>query len=169
MEWFDKNDLGTLPTKIDTNLLLLVRALDSRGIRTIVTNAGLGVGSLGLAFASSWQVSLIHLAAFPASFVLFMAILLFLKNETANTQTSYAQAGSVAEEVFHNFKTVVAFGAEHQEADRYSSKLDAARVSSWKVEAAMGSLNALLLGQLSFWILAAWYGGVFLVAKNEVR
>ncbi len=41
-------------------------------------------------------------------------------NLTSREQSAYAKAGSVAEEVISSIRTVVAFGGEHKEYQRYT-------------------------------------------------
>lgn len=50
-----------------------------------------------------------------------------LKNVSLRTQTSYAKAGSVAEEVFGAVRTVCSLSGEHKEMARYAHFLIDAR------------------------------------------
>ena len=45
----------------------------------------------------------------------------------AKEQNIYAKAGSIAEEVLSSIRTVIAFGGEEKEIERYDSRLNLAR------------------------------------------
>ena len=46
---------------------------------------------------------------------------------TENEMTAYGKAGSIAEEVLSSIRTVVAFGGQEKEVERYEKKLTKAR------------------------------------------
>jgi len=50
----------------------------------------------------------------------------FVVNGFGSTKAAYAEAGSVAEEVFSSIRTVAAFGGEKREVKRYKKKLEEA-------------------------------------------
>ena len=51
--------------------------------------------------------------------LLFLLHLQIVASFTAREQSAYAAAGAVAEEVLSAIRTVVAFGGENKEAERY--------------------------------------------------
>ena len=76
---------------------------------------------------------------------------------TSKEQTAYARAGAVAEEVFSSIRTVVAFGGEQKEVQRYGGELGAAR----RVGIMRGIATGILLGAImgaffSSYALAFW-------------
>lgn len=76
---------------------------------------------------------------------------------TAKEQSAYARAGAVAEEVFSSIRTVIAFGGEEKEAQRYGSELGAAL----RVGVTRGVANGILIGLImglffSSYALAFW-------------
>lgn len=78
---------------------------------------------------------------------------------TAKELQAYAKAGAIAEEVLGAIRTVVAFGGQHKEVDRYSVNLEAAKSHGMK----KGLMGAIGMGFVFFIIfavyaLAFWYG-----------
>lgn len=73
--------------------------------------------------------------------------------------SAYAKAGAVAEEVFGAIRTVVGFGGQEKEGERYATNLIDAR----KINIKKGFFAGLGFGLLWFFIyatyaLAFWYG-----------
>lgn len=81
--------------------------------------------------------------------------------------SAYAKAGAVAEEVFSAIRTVVGFGGQDRESERYATNLVDAR----KINIKKGFFAGLGFGMLWFFIyatyaLAFWYG-VGLVIEHK--
>ena len=68
--------------------------------------------------------------------VLMIATAIIAGSQTALTEkemAAYGRAGAIAEEVLSSIRTVVAFGGEQKEIDRYDSRLVLAKRSDkWK-------------------------------------
>lgn len=75
---------------------------------------------------------------------------------TSLEQKQYAGAGAVAEEVLASIRTVLAFGGEEKEIERYNAKLK----SATKLGARKGFISGILLG-LMFFFLFAMYSVAF--------
>ncbi|XP_065186517.1 phosphatidylcholine translocator ABCB4-like isoform X2 [Sycon ciliatum] len=78
-------------------------------------------------------------------------------------QEAYAKAGGVAEEVLSSIRTVVAFGGESKETERYVKELEGAR----KVGVRKGFIFGVGFGMAYFLMfgsfgLAFWFGSVFI-------
>lgn len=76
---------------------------------------------------------------------------------TTREQSAYAKAGAIAEEVLSAIRTVVAFGGEQKEAQRYGRELGAA----FKVGIIRGAVTGCLVGAVyclffSSYSLAFW-------------
>ncbi|KAF4646860.1 (ABC) transporter, partial [Perkinsus olseni] len=83
-----------------------------------------------------------------------------IAKKTARAQNFYAEAGAVAEEVLSAMKTVVAFGAEKRETERYGAKLVAARDGEVKAGFHSGVMTGIILLCIFFtYALVFWYGG----------
>lgn len=114
---------------------------------------------VGISISYGWKLSLVVLACVP---VLILCNHFVLKVQTALTTKeldAYSWAGSVAEEVLRSIRTVVAFGGEQKEFNRYSDKLrDAQKAGKRK-----GIFSGMGEGILRFFFyvcnaIAFWYG-----------
>lgn len=124
--------------------------------------------SLVNAFIHGWELTLVILAAMP---VLMIATAIIAGSQTALTEkelAAYGKAGSIAEEVLSSIRTVVAFGGQKKEVDRYEGKLVYARKA--------GMLRGLLTGMggglmwfiiYSSYALAFWYGVKLIMDDRE--
>ena len=77
---------------------------------------------------------------------------------TSREQSAYARAGAIAEEVFSSIRTVMAFGGEQKEVQRYGRELGAALKVGIKRGAASGLLLGAAIGTFfCSYSLAFWY------------
>ena len=99
------------------------------------------------------------LAATP---VLFIAMGIVAKVQTTligDELKAYAESGGVAEEVLRSIRTVVAFGGQEKEAERYEKNLASARKAGVKRGLATAVGNGLVWGIIyANYALAFWYG-----------
>ena len=109
--------------------------------------------SIIVAFVYGWDLTLVILSMMP-----LMAI---FGGMAAKVQTSmaekemeaYGQAGAIAEEVLAAVRTVVAFGGQSKEIERYDKKLEGA-----KAKGIFRGMLTGLSGGLTFGIMYAVYG-----------
>ena len=72
-------------------------------------------------------------------------------------QTAYAMAGAIAEEVIGSMRTVVAFGGEHKEVERYAEKLQVTEEAGKKNSMYTGaSIGVTMLIMFCTYALAFW-------------
>jgi len=86
---------------------------------------------------------------------------------TAREQESYAGAGNLAEEILSSIRTVVSFGGEKSEVQRYENFLVPARkASQWK-GAFSGVSDAVLKAMLYLSCAGAFWYGVNLIIDDR--
>ena len=76
--------------------------------------------------------------------------------------TAYGKAGSIAEEVLSSIRTVVAFGGQEKEVERYEKKLTKAR----KAGMLRGILTGVGGGLMWFIIYSRYF--IFIFTKNDI-
>ena len=109
--------------------------------------------SIFVAFAYGWDLTLVILSMMPLMSV-FMGIGAKVQTSFAEKEMeAYGQAGVIAEEVLSAVRTVVAFGGQEKEVDRYDRKLEGARSKG----VFRGMLTG-LSGGMSFGIMFCMYG-----------
>lgn len=111
------------------------------------------------AFLYGWKLTLVVLSCAPLIIISTAFVAKMQSSLTAQEMVSYGNAGTIAEEVLSSIRTVVAFGGEKKEVDRYKSHLAPTERT--------GHLKGIYsgLGGGSMWLfiyccyaLAFWYG-----------
>lgn len=87
---------------------------------------------------------------------------------TENELKAYAKAGGVAEEVFSSIRTVMAFGGQSKEIDRFQDNLTFAKKAGIKRGMATGIGAGLVWGIIyASYALAFWYGISLILAACD--
>uniref|UniRef100_A0ABM5GNJ0 ATP-dependent translocase ABCB1 isoform X1 n=1 Tax=Pogona vitticeps TaxID=103695 RepID=A0ABM5GNJ0_9SAUR len=164
--WFDVNDVGELNTRLIDDVSKINDGIGDKmamliqGIATFI--AGFVVG-----FIKGWKLTLVILAISP---VLGLSAAAWAKVLTAYTNkelAAYAKAGSVAEEVLSAIRTVVAFGGQNKEIERYHKNLeDAKNIGIRKSITASVSLGLAFLLIYASYALAFWYGTTLILDEH---
>ncbi|XP_071479160.1 ATP-dependent translocase ABCB1-like [Diadema antillarum] len=156
--WFDEHQSGELTSRLADDLERVREGLGDKVAVCLQFLAQFLTG-FGIGFWKSWELTLVIMSLTPLLAIAggFMAYLItsFSKAE----QEAYAKAGSVAEEVLSCIRTVIAFGGEQKEVQRYERELDGAKRLGIK----KGLITAFGLGltfliMFSAYALAFWYG-----------
>ncbi|XP_033097909.1 ATP-dependent translocase ABCB1-like [Anneissia japonica] len=156
--WFDKHQSGELTTRLADDLERVKEGTGDK-ISFVMQFTSQLVAGFAIGFWKSWELTLVMMSFTPLLAICgaFMAVTItsFAKKE----QSVYAAAGSVAEEVLSCIRTVVAFGGEQKETERYSKELVAAK----NVGVKKGLTTALGIGLFMLILfcsygLAFWYG-----------
>ncbi|KAJ2777742.1 hypothetical protein H4R18_004989 [Coemansia javaensis] len=157
--WFDEVSTGELTTRISGDVNLVQEGISEK-LSFVVQYSTTFVAGLVLAFVKGWRLTLVVLSVLPlmAGSGALMGIL--LAENTAGGQDSYAAAGSVADEVLSSIKTVMAFGGQARELERFRKRIAEARAAglrkSWIIGGCMGFIMFSIYG---VYALGFWYGG----------
>ncbi|XP_030385210.1 multidrug resistance protein homolog 65 isoform X2 [Scaptodrosophila lebanonensis] len=123
--------------------------------------------TVAISFAYGWKLTLAVSAYIPLVIVLNYYVAKYQGRLTAREQESYAGAGNLVEEVFNSIRTVVSFGGEKQEVERFENFLVPARkASQWK-GAFSGFSDAVLKSMLFFSCAGAFWYGVNLIIDDR--
>ncbi|GAB5568598.1 ATP-binding cassette sub-family B member 5 isoform X1 [Prionailurus iriomotensis] len=140
ISWFDGCDIGELNTRMTDDIN---KINDGIGDKIALLFQNMSTFSIGLAIGlvKGWKLTLIMIS---------------LSSKELN---AYSKAGAVAEEVLSSIRTVVAFGAQEKEIQRYTQNLkDAKDVGIRKAIASKLSLGAVYFFMNGTYGLAFWYG-----------
>ncbi|CAD7928077.1 unnamed protein product [Amoebophrya sp. A120] len=165
--WFDEKDPMTVPSRAMTDVRKIKDAL-GKNFALAVQNLAQFIAGFIFAFALSWRLALVLSAGIPFMGLAAYYFAMALQEINGGTMKYYVKAGAVADEVFGAVKTVLAFGSEKSELERYGEHLEYARAgkarSGGRVGLQVGSLWGvcfLLYG------LAFWYGAI--LVKDGVK
>jgi ATP-binding cassette subfamily B (MDR/TAP) protein 1 len=114
--------------------------------------------SLANAFWHGWKLTLVVLSSAPVLAVVSGIVASIQSKLTTDEQASYAKAGKVAEEVITNIRTVMAFGGQQKEIDRYADGLTVAE-SAGKKRGTISGIGVGLMWLIIYasYALAFWY------------
>ncbi|XP_076435076.1 ATP-dependent translocase ABCB1-like isoform X2 [Babylonia areolata] len=157
--WFDTHETGELNTRLADDILKIHDGIGDKVATLIQWNCGALAGFI-IGFYYGWKLTLVILAVSP---LLVVSAALFGKlaaSMTTKELAAYAKAGAVAEEVFSSIRTVVAFGGQEKEAQRYKNNLGEAKTfgvrKGFTTGLSMGFVWFVIFGSYA---LGFWYGG----------
>ena len=109
--------------------------------------------SISVAFYYGWDLTLVILSLVPLN-AFFGGVAAKVQSSFAGKEMqAYAKAGAIAEEVLSALRTVVAFGGQKKEVERYDELLEGA-----KKKGVLRGMITGLSGGISFGIMFAMYG-----------
>uniref|UniRef100_A0A1X7UDM9 Uncharacterized protein n=2 Tax=Amphimedon queenslandica TaxID=400682 RepID=A0A1X7UDM9_AMPQE len=157
--WFDCNDVGELAVLQQENVDKFSDGIGDK-FATLIQWLTTFFAGFVVGFIRGWQLAL--LLTFITPFMAVAGIIFYrvAASFTSQEQKLYAGAGAIAEEVLSSVRTVVAFGGEYKEVDRYESQLEDARKVGGKKGAAVGaSLGSFYIIVFIIYAVAFWFGG----------
>ncbi|KAJ3127622.1 Multidrug resistance protein 1 [Nowakowskiella sp. JEL0407] len=156
--WFDKAEDGSLTTRLAQDTYLIQDGISEKLGKVIQGVVGF-LGGFIIAFYKSWKMSLVIFSAVPFFGIGFYIMMTGMSEATSGSQNSYAEAGSVAEQVISGIRTVQAFSMQPRFIKLYAEKLRKAYFSDVKQQVA-GSrgLAVFLFSMFAAYGLAFYYG-----------
>ncbi|KAJ3495898.1 hypothetical protein NLG97_g3059 [Lecanicillium saksenae] len=161
--FFDKLGAGEVTTRItaDTNLIQ-----DGISEKVSLTLAALAtfVTAFVIGFVNYWKLTLI-LSATVFALVLNIAIgSSFMLKHNKSSLESYAEGGSIAEEVISSIRNAVAFGTQERLAKKYDAYLAKAEYYGFRVKSSMAVMvGGMMLILFLNYGLAFWQGSKYIV------
>ncbi|XP_064647521.1 ATP-dependent translocase ABCB1-like isoform X2 [Lineus longissimus] len=158
ISWFDTHQIGELNSRLADDLNTIHDGIGDK-VAQFLQGITTFIAAFVLGFAKNWELALIMLSLVPFVGITAFVMTRLLQGFTQKELKAYAKAGAVAEEVLGAIRTVVAFGGEKKESDRYNENLTEAKKMGIKKGISVG------LGQGVIWFvifssfaLAFWYG-----------
>ncbi|KAL7976562.1 hypothetical protein Chor_008511 [Crotalus horridus] len=188
VEWFDVNDAGELNTRLIDDVSKINEGIGDK-IGMLIHGISAFVSGFIVGFINGWKLTLVILAISPVlgicAAVWAKAEFCYLKNKvkasildspkqfkilsafTNQELAAYAKAGSVAEEVLGAIRTVIAFGGQKKEIERYHKNLEEAKnIGIRKAISTSISLGVAFLIIYASYALAFWYGTTLIIEEN---
>ncbi|KAI7890516.1 P-loop containing nucleoside triphosphate hydrolase protein [Mucor mucedo] len=158
MGWFDKADEGSLTTRLATDTQLIQDGISEK-FGLLVMCIGQFVTGFVVAFVKGWRLAVVMLATLPLLAGAGATMGYFITKYTLKSQDSYAEAGSVAEQVFSGIRTVYSFSLQNRFADLYEHKLEKAMQTGVKRGRILGfGFGSFMFILFSTYGLSFWYG-----------
>ncbi|KFO26063.1 Multidrug resistance protein 2, partial [Fukomys damarensis] len=158
ISWFDGYDIGELNTRMTDDINKISEGIGDKMALLFQNISTFSIG-LTIGFIKGWKLTLVTLSTSPlimASAAMCSRMVISL---TCKELSAYSKAGAVAEEVLSSIRTVIAFGAQEKEIQRYTQNLkDAKNVGIKKAIASKVFLGAVYFFMNGTYGLAFWYG-----------
>ncbi|XP_052792183.1 ATP-dependent translocase ABCB1-like isoform X2 [Mya arenaria] len=156
--WFDTNESAELNSRLTNDISKIHDGIGDK-IGVFFQWMSAFVAGFTVGFVYGWKLTLVILAISPLLAVA-AAIMSQLVGMTSNLELkAYAKAGAIAEEVLGAIRTVVAFGGQKKECERYDIHLVEARSLGVKKGLINGiSLGVVWLIMMCAYALGFWYG-----------
>jgi len=120
--WHERTNPGELSSRIINDSLLIEDGIGSK-MGSLFQNLSSAVILIVLAFVTDWKLSLYLFGAFVLVTTGVSTMSALLANITKKNQEAYAVAGGIAQETFSQIRTVVSFGMQQKECERYTKNL----------------------------------------------
>ncbi|CAG9824400.1 unnamed protein product [Phaedon cochleariae] len=158
ISWYDMNQTGDFSSRMSEDLSKFEDGIGEK-VPVFLNFQVIFITSLVIALVKGWELALICLTSLPASLIALGIVSVLTTKLSKNELDAYGTAGAIAEEVLSSIRTVIAFGGQEKEIERYGSNLIFARKNNIK----RSLFSALGFGILWFVIyssyaLAFWYG-----------
>ena len=93
----------------------------------VVSNLSIALIGIAIAFFYGWELTLVTLISMPLTIVSTGALGKIQTSLTSRELAAYAVCGGIAEEIISAIRTVVAFGGQKKELERFQAALNPAR------------------------------------------
>lgn len=156
--WFDLKEIAALPAEINDDLDKIAEAFgDKFGNGVMALSAFLG--GFACAFGLGWLMALVMCAILPLQVVGAAVMANVVQQTQSETQGWYGKAAAVVEECLYAVRTVVAFGGEFRELDKFGRALVHTRRGGVRngFKSGVGMGYVMLVDFLGY-SLAMWFG-----------
>ncbi|XGW25421.1 hypothetical protein V3C99_006669 [Haemonchus contortus] len=166
--WFDKNNSGTLATKLFDNLERVKEGTGDK-LGLMIQFVAQFFGGFIVAFTYDWKLTLIMMSLAPFMIICGAFIAKLMATAATREAKKYAVAGGIAEEVLTSIRTVIAFNGQPYECERYQKALEDGKSTGIKKSFYIGvGLGITFLIMFSSYCLAFWVGTDF-VFKGQMN
>ncbi|XP_044802489.1 ATP-dependent translocase ABCB1 isoform X2 [Bubalus bubalis] len=164
--WFDVHDVGELNTRLTDDVSKINEGIGDKIGMFFQAMATFFTGFI-IGFTEGWKLTLVILAISPVLGLSAAVWAKILSSFTDKELLAYAKAGAVAEEVLAAIRTVIAFGGQKKELERYNKNLEEAkRIGIKKAITANISMGAAFLLIYASYALAFWYGTSLVLSRE---
>ncbi|KAJ9073570.1 hypothetical protein DSO57_1014757 [Entomophthora muscae] len=167
MAWFDENSAGELGTRLASDVALIQDGLSEK-LGTMLQLVTTFIAGFSVALFKGWQLSLVLLAVLPPVIVVIFVTERMIAKSSIEGQHAYSLAGAVAIETLGAIRTVVAFGGQAFEEQRYEKQLKQALAGGHRRALITGVGVGTIVGLLfSSYSLGMWYGAKLIYDKGQ--
>ncbi|KAI8147839.1 putative ABC transporter protein [Fennellomyces sp. T-0311] len=158
MGWFDKAEEGSLTTRLASDTQTIQDGISEKFGDLVMCVAQFVTGYV-VAFVNGWKMALVMFATMPLLLGTGATMGIMITRYTLKVQNSYADAGSIAEQVFSGLRTVYSFSLQQRFAQRFETELVKSRRMGIKRGLVLGmGFGTFMFILFSTYGLAFWFG-----------
>ncbi|XP_072945637.1 multidrug resistance protein homolog 49 [Epargyreus clarus] len=168
--WYDLNTSMNFATKVSDDVEKYREGIGEK-VPMLIYLVMSFVTAVIISFAYGWELTLVILSCAPIIIATTAIVAKIQSSITTQELKAYSIAGVVAEEVLASIRTVVAFGGEEKEIERYRVRLEPANKMGTRkgVYSGLGSAVMWFIIYATY-ALSFWYGvGLILESRHEER
>ncbi|CAH2087972.1 unnamed protein product [Euphydryas editha] len=168
--WYDLNTSMNFATKVSDDVEKYREGIGEK-VPMLIYLVMSFVTAVIISCVYGWELTLVILSCAPIIIASTAIVAKVQSSLTSQELKAYSIAGVIAEEVLSSIRTVVAFGGEEKEIDRYQNRLDPAKKTGIKkgIYSGIGSGFMWLIIYATY-ALAFWYGvGLILNSRHEEK
>jgi len=165
--WHEKTSPGELSSRIISDTILIEEGIGFK-LGMVIQSVVTFIACFILAFRSGWKLSLYMSIIIPVLLILVMVMAVILRRYTRKIQDAYAELGGIAQEAFSQIRTIVSFGTEQKEIDRYIDKLGPTKKYGIIKGHALGATLGLVFGIVYASYSIAFIYGTHLIQDGEM-
>ncbi|XP_051872371.1 ATP-binding cassette, sub-family B (MDR/TAP), member 4 [Pristis pectinata] len=164
--WFDVSDVGEINTRLTDDISKISDGIGDK-IGTLIQSLTSFITGFVVGFVKGWKLALVILAVSPVLGICATIWSKLLTSYTKREQNAYAKAGAVAEEALSAIRTVVAFGGQKKEIERYLKNLiEGQRLGIKKAISSNVAVGLTFLIIYASYALAFWYGSTLVLDED---
>ncbi len=159
LSFFDQRRTGELTSRVTNDVTVLQTSLTTN-ILPIVSQIFTLVGSITIAFAINWRLTLVVLLVSPPAMIIATTLGRRIRQATRGVQQGLGEAGTVLEEALSAPRVVKAFAREEYENQRFAVRMRESlrqALSRARAQAALGPLIGFV--GFSAMVIVLWFGG----------
>jgi len=167
ISWYDQNTTTDFASRMTDDLNKLQEGIGEK-IGMCFFFLGTFFISLVIAFIYGWELTLVLLCMIPLMSIANGSLAKVQTTLAEREMSAYAKAGAIAEEVLSGIRTVVAFGGQDKEINRYVDNLSGAKKSGILRGALTGASGGVTFGiMFAVYGLGFWYGVKLIMDDRE--
>ncbi|KAK4872649.1 hypothetical protein RN001_014678 [Aquatica leii] len=167
ISWYDMNQTGDFASRVADDLKKIEEGIGEK-VSIVIFYGVVFLTSILQGLILGWELALICLISFPVTTATMGFISWISTKLTKQEMDAYGEAGAIAEETLSSIRTVVAFGGQQKEEERYNKLLLFACKNNIKRLFFNGISNGIMWFFLyANYSLGFWYG-VRLIIRDRM-
>lgn len=161
--YFDKLGAGEITTRITADTNLIQDGISEKVGLTMQAVATF-IAAYVIGYIKYWKLTLILTSTILAIFLTMAILGQFIVKYNKLSLSSYAEGGTIAEEVISSIRNAIAFGTQDKLAHEYDKHLSVAERSGFRMKTITGSMIGFLMTYVYLtYSLAFWLGSHYIV------